>query len=76
MYSVDIKIDNSELENFIQMKYGNDKSSLVDDFLSFIKTESHIYKIKKAFDEVEEYKVGKKKLKSAESLLKEIESEY
>jgi hypothetical protein len=58
------------------MKYGSDKNSLVDDFLSFIKTESHIYKIKKAFDEVEEYKTGKKKLKSAETLLREIESEY
>lgn len=46
MYSVNINIDNSELENFIQMKYGDDENSFIGDFLSFIKTESHIYKIK------------------------------
>ncbi len=76
MYSVNINIDNSELENFIQMKYGGDENSLINDFLSFIKTESHIYKIKKSFDEVHEYENNKIKLKSAESLLKELESEY
>ncbi|MBS4067804.1 MAG: hypothetical protein WC279_15025 [Sulfurimonas sp.] len=75
MYSVNINIDNSELENFIQMKYGDKKNSLVSDIVSYLETESHIYKIKKAFDEVEDYKAGKIKLTSAEDFLKELRSE-
>jgi|GEM_PF-1237466 len=75
MYSVNIDIDNSELENFIKMRYGDDKNSLINDFLSFIKTESHIHKIKRAFDEVEDYKMGKIKLSSAEDFLQELRSE-
>ena len=70
-----IQIDNAELESFISLQYGNDKNSLVSDFVKFIKTELVSSDIKKGFDEVELYKQGKTKLTSAKAFLDELKSE-
>lgn len=32
-----IQINNSEIENFISSKYGNDTQSLLDDFVKFVR---------------------------------------
>jgi len=34
-----IQINNSELEQYIALRYGDDKNSLVNDFVTFLKTE-------------------------------------
>ena len=70
-----IQIDNAELENFISLNYGNDKTSLVKDFVAFVKTELIVNDIKKGFDEVKLYKEGKTKLTSARAFLDELKSE-
>jgi hypothetical protein len=69
-----IEINNPELENFIISKYGNDNHSLVNDFLSFIKTELIINDIKKGFEEVELYKSGKKNLNDVDSFILDLKS--
>jgi len=71
-----IQIDNAELESFIFAKYGNDKNSLVNDFVTFIKTELISNDIKKGFDEVELYKQGKTTLTSAKDFLEELKVEH
>ena len=71
-----IQIDNAELESFISSQYGNDKISLVNDFVKFIKTELIISDIKKGFDEAEQFKDGQTKLTSAKAFLDELKSEY
>lgn len=71
-----IQIDNPELESFISLQYGNDKTSLIKDFVKFIQTEVIINDIKKGFDEVELYKQGKTNLTSVEAFLDELKSEY
>ena len=69
-----IQIDNAELESFISSKYGNDKNSLLNDFVKFVKTEIIVNDIKKGFDEVEQYKQGKTYLTSAKDFLEELKS--
>lgn len=71
-----IQIDNPELESFISLQYGNDKTSLIKDFVKFIQTEVIINDIKKGFDEVELYKQGKTNFTSAEAFLDELKSEH
>ena len=71
-----IQIDNAELESFISSEYGNDKISLVNDFVKFIKTELIISDIKKGFDEAEQFEDGQTKLTSAKAFLDELKSEY
>ena len=70
-----IQIDNAELESFISLQYGNDKTTLVNDFIKFIKTELIVNDIKKGFDEVESHRQGKTKLTSATAFLDELKSE-
>ncbi|MEA1892109.1 MAG: hypothetical protein U9N33_05290 [Campylobacterota bacterium] len=70
-----IQIDNAELESFISSKYGNDKKSLVSDFVTFVKTELIINDIKKGFDEVKLHEQGKANLTSARDFLEELKSE-
>jgi len=70
-----IQIDNAELENFISSQYGNDKASLLNDFVKFVKTELVVNDIKKGFDEVELFKKGQTKLTSAKAFLDELKSE-
>ena len=67
-----IQINDLELENFINSKYGNDQKSLLDDFITFVKTEKTITDIKKGFDEVEEYKKGNILLTDAKDFLDEL----
>lgn len=71
-----IQIDNAELESFISLQYGNDKTTLVNDFIKFVKTELIVNDIKKGFDEIESQKQGKTKLSSAKAFLDELKSEY
>jgi len=71
-----IQIDNPEVENFISSRYGNDKTSLVNDFVKFVQTELIINDIKKGFDEVELYKQGKTKFTNADAFLDELKSEH
>ena len=71
-----IQIDNPEVENFISSRYGNDKTSLVNDFVKFVQTELIINDIKKGFDEVELYKHGKTKFTNADAFLDELKSEH
>jgi hypothetical protein len=33
-----IQINNAEIENFINAKYGDDRSTLINDFVAFVKT--------------------------------------
>jgi len=69
-----IQIDNAELESFISSKYGNDKNSLLNDFVKFVKTELIMNDIKKGFDEVELYGQGKTNLTNAKDFLEELKS--
>jgi len=69
-----IQIDNAELESFISAKYGNDKNSLLNDFVKFVRTELIVNDIKKGFDEVELYKHGKANLTNAKDFLKELKN--
>jgi hypothetical protein len=71
-----IKINNPELENFISSQYGNDETTLINDFVKFIKTELIINDIKKGFDEVELFKKGDKTLTDAKDFLEDLKSEY
>ena len=71
-----IQINNPEIENFIKAEYGEDKITLVNDFMIFIKEKKTINGIKNGLDEVELYKQGKIELQSADDLLKELKSEY
>ena len=61
-----IQIDNAEIENFIDMKYGEDRTTLLSDFVAFVKTEIIAAEIKKGLDEVEQYRQGLKELGSVE----------
>ena len=69
-----IQIDNAELESFISVQYGNDKTGLIEDFVRFVKTELIVNDIKKGFDEVELYKKGELELQDASDMLKELRS--
>ncbi|MDF1882257.1 hypothetical protein JHD50_13260 [Sulfurimonas sp. MAG313] len=69
-----IHIDNVEIEKFIQTQYGDDKASLVNDFISFIKTELLVNDIKKGFDEVAQYKNDNAELTDAKDFLSELKS--
>ena len=69
-----IQINNPELESFIYSQYGEDKTSLVSDFIKFVKTELIVSDIKKSFDEVELYKKGELELQDASDMLKELRS--
>jgi len=71
-----IQINNIEAEQYIQTVYGQDKSSLVDDFLLFIKTEVVSNDLKKGFDEVQAYKNNTTQLSDANDFLSELKSEY
>ena len=71
-----IQINNAELEQYINLQYGNDKNSLINDFVMFLKTEIHSNNIKKGFDEVKQYKEGKRELTDSTDFLKELKSEY
>lgn len=70
-----IHINNAELENYIAYRYGDDDNSLVSDFVTFLKTEYHSNNIKKAFDEVKQFKDGKIELTDAFDFLKELKSD-
>ncbi len=70
-----IQINNSELEQYINLTYGDDKNSLVNDFVMFLKTELHASNIKKAFDEVKQFQDEKIDLTDASDFLKELKSD-
>jgi len=69
-----IQINNVELENFIKLKYGQDSDSLLHDFMTFIKTEFVAHELKKGFDEVKLFEMGKKPLSSVEAMMARIRS--
>ena len=71
-----IQINNSEAENYIASVYGDNKVSLVDDFLLFIKTELVSSELKKGLNEVEDFKSNKIQLTDAHAFLSELKSEY
>lgn len=71
-----IQINNSELEQYIALRYGDDKNSLVNDFVTFLKTELYSNDIKKAFDEVKQFKEGKIPLSDATDFLSELKSAH
>ncbi|MDQ7043712.1 MAG: hypothetical protein Q9M40_12645 [Sulfurimonas sp.] len=71
-----IQIDNAELESFISSQYGNDKNSLVSDFVKFVKTELVINDIKKGFNEIEQFQNGESELINARAFLNELKSEH
>jgi len=71
-----IKINNSELESFISAQYGNDETTLLHDFVKFIKTELIANDIKKALDEVELFEKGQTPLTSANDFLNELKHEH
>jgi hypothetical protein len=54
-----IQIDNPEVESFIYAQYGNDQVGLINDFITFVKTELIVSDIKKGFDEIEQYESNK-----------------
>ena len=67
-----IKINNAELESFIYSKYGNDETTLLNDFVKFVKTELIVSDIKKGFEEVEQFNKGNTTLTSAKAFLESI----
>lgn len=69
-----IEINNTELENFIKLQYGEDKKSLLDDFTTFIKTELVAHELKKGFDEIKEFEEGSKKLNNVENVIARLRS--
>jgi len=71
-----IQINNSELENFIKLQYGQDSDSLLYDFMTFVRTELTVHEIKKGFDEVKLFEAGQKKLSSAEDMIARLRSGY
>ena len=75
MYSLNISLENPEFEAFIKEKYGDDKTSLIRDFVNFIKAESQLQQVAAALEELDKYKQGKLKLDLAEDFLAELENE-
>jgi len=73
MYS--INIDNREAEQYINLVYGDNQDSLVDDFLTFIKSRLIVNDLKSGFDEVKAYKSNKTELTNAIDFLSELKSE-
>ncbi len=71
-----IKINNSELESFISSQYGNDETTLLHDFVKFIKTELIVNDIKKALDEVELFEKEQTPLTNANDFLNELKHEH
>lgn len=69
-----IQINNQEIENFINSKYGEDKSTLISDFVAFVKTEIIATEIKKGFDEVVKYEHGSIRLGSADDFIGKLKS--
>ena len=69
-----IQIDNAEIESFIQSQYGNDKVSLINDFISFVKTELVVNDLKKGFDEVTSFQKNKNSLLNAKDFLSDLKS--
>jgi len=69
-----IQINNTELENFIKLQYGEDNQSFLEDFTKFIKTELIAHDIKKAFDEVKEFEEGTKTLNDIEDMMSRLRS--
>lgn len=69
-----IQIDNAEIENFIDMKYGEDRTTLLSDFVAFVKIEIIAAEIKKGFNEVEQYRRGLKELGSVEDFISKLKS--
>ena len=69
-----IQINNQEIENFINSKYGEDKSTLISDFVAFVKTEIIATEIKKGFDEVVEYEQGSIGLGSVDDFIGKLKS--
>jgi len=67
-----IQINNQQVENYISTTYGDDKASLIDDFVLFIKAQILESNIKKGFGEVQEYKEGQKILTDAYEFLDEL----
>ncbi|MBE0496047.1 MAG: hypothetical protein IBX45_06525 [Campylobacterales bacterium] len=69
-----IHLNNAELEQYIYLKYGDDDSSLLRDFVTFLKTDLHTSNLKKSLEEVKQFKEGTKTLSTAEDFLTEIKS--
>ena len=69
-----IQINNQEIENFINTRYGEDKSTLLSDFAAFVKTEIIATEIKKGFDEVAEYEQGSRRLGSVDDFIGKFRS--
>jgi hypothetical protein len=69
-----IQVDSIEVENFIKLQYGQDSDSLLNDFMTFVKTEMTAHEIKKGFDEVELFESGKKPLKRVEDVMARLKS--
>ena len=69
-----IQINSSEVEDFIDIKYGQDSDSLLHDFMIFVKTELIGYELKKGFDEVELFESGKKSLNNIEDVISRLRS--
>ena len=69
-----IQINNLELENFIKLQYGQDSDSLLHDFMTFVRTELVAHELKKGFDEVKLFEIGKKSLSSVDEMMARIRS--
>jgi len=69
-----IQINNLELENFIKLQYGQDSDSLLQDFMTFIRTEYIGHELKKGFDEVKLFEAGKKPLSSVDEMMARLRS--
>jgi len=71
-----IQINSVEIENFIKLKYGQDRDSLLNDFMIFIKTELICHEIKKGFDEIKLFETGEKHLNNIEDVISRLRSEH
>jgi len=71
-----IQINNSEVEQYINLVYGDNQESLMNDFIAFIKSRLIINDLKSGFDEVEAYKNNQIQLSNATDFLGELKSEY
>ena len=71
-----IQINSVEIENFIKLKYGQDRDSLLNDFMMFIKTELICHEIKKGFDEIKLFEMGEKPLNNIEDVISRLRSEH
>ena len=67
-----ITINNPKVEKIIFSTYGNDKISLLNDFISFIETKEIMNDIKKGFHEVSKYENKQTELTNANDFLDEI----